>query len=101
MFHDLWTHYFVLLFCVVSVMANYFVVFCFLLVTSALGPTVWYLWIYCNSANANFYFGATLAFASAQVSVPSILIDFDIGCSHLWPSFLSDIPGDRFIICVQ
>lgn len=29
---------------------------------------VWYLWIYCNSANANFYFGTTLAFASAQVS---------------------------------
>lgn len=51
-----------------SVMANYFVVFCFFLITSALGPTVWYLWIYCNSANANFYFGATLAFASAQVN---------------------------------
>lgn len=48
-------------------MANYFVVLCFFLVTSALGPTVWYLWIYCNAANANFYFGATLAFASAQV----------------------------------
>lgn len=48
-------------------MANYFIVFCFFLIISALGPTVWYLWIYCNSANANFYFGATLAFASAQV----------------------------------
>lgn len=48
-------------------MGNSFVIFCFFLVTSALGPTVWYLWIYCNSANANFYFGATLAFASAQV----------------------------------
>lgn len=54
-------------FVIVLVMANYFVVFCFFLITSALGPTVWYLWIYCNSANANFYFGATLAFASAQV----------------------------------
>lgn len=50
-------------------MANNFIVFCFLLITSVLGPIVWYLWIYCNSANANFYFGATLAFASAQVSV--------------------------------
>lgn len=56
--HEIW---------IFSVMANYFVVFCFMLITSALGPTVWYLWIYCNSANANFYFGATLAFASAQV----------------------------------
>lgn len=51
------------------VMANNFVVFCFFLIASALGPTVWFLWIYCNSANANFYFGATLAFASAQVNV--------------------------------
>ncbi len=49
-------------------MANNFIVFCFLLITSALGPIVWYLWIYCNSANANLYFGTTLAFASAQVS---------------------------------
>lgn len=49
-------------------MANNFIVFCFFLIASILGPTVWYLWIYCNSANANFYFGATLAFASAQVS---------------------------------
>lgn len=54
--------------CLLAVMANNFVVFCFFLIASALGPTVWYLWIYCNSANANFYFGATLAFASAQVS---------------------------------
>lgn len=61
-------------FLIISVMANYFVVFCFMLITSALGPTVWYLWIYCNSANANFYFGATLAFASAQVNGPRLEI---------------------------
>lgn len=48
-------------------MANSFVVFCFFVIASALGPIVWYLWIYCNSANANFYFGATLAMSSAQV----------------------------------
>lgn len=40
-----------------------FLVGIILLISSTLGPVVWYLWIYCNSANANFYFGVTLAFA--------------------------------------
>jgi len=55
-------------------MANNFIVFCFLLIASALGPIVWYLWIYCNSANANFYFGTTLAFASAQIFLVTDLL---------------------------
>lgn len=46
-----------------------FVVGCFFLVTSILAPVLWHLWIYCRSANANFYFGVTLAFASAQVTL--------------------------------
>ncbi|KAJ8923994.1 hypothetical protein NQ315_006770 [Exocentrus adspersus] len=37
------------------------------LISSSLAPILWYLWIYCNSANANFYFGVTLAFAIAQI----------------------------------
>lgn len=44
-----------------------FLVGVILLITSCLGPVVWYLWIYCNSANANFYFGVTLAFAIALI----------------------------------
>lgn len=44
-----------------------FLVSVILLVTTALAPILWYLWIYCNSANANFYFGVTLAFAIAQI----------------------------------
>lgn len=44
-----------------------FLVSCCFLVTTILGPTVWYLWIYSGSANANFYFGVTLAFATAQI----------------------------------
>ncbi|KAF2891800.1 hypothetical protein ILUMI_14373 [Ignelater luminosus] len=36
-------------------------------VATALAPTFWYLWLYSGSANANFYFGVTLAFGSAQV----------------------------------
>jgi phosphatidylinositol glycan class U len=46
-----------------------FVVGCSFLITSVMGPIVWHLWIYSRSANANFYFGVTLAFATAQVSM--------------------------------
>jgi hypothetical protein len=51
-----------------SDMQQGFVVCCFFLLSSVLGPVVWQLWIYSRSANANFYFGVTLAFATAQVS---------------------------------
>ncbi|KAL3288931.1 hypothetical protein HHI36_003375 [Cryptolaemus montrouzieri] len=44
-----------------------FLIFVIYLVTFCLGPIVWHLWIYSNSANANFYFGVTLAFAVAQI----------------------------------
>lgn len=44
-----------------------FVVGCFLLFCSAFAPIVWHQWIYSRSANANFYFGVTLAFAIAQI----------------------------------
>jgi GPI-anchor transamidase subunit U len=38
-----------------------------MLVTSVLSPILWYLWIYTGSANANFFFATTLAFATAQI----------------------------------
>lgn len=44
-----------------------FIVGCFLLSCTVFAPTVWHLWIYSRSANANFYFGVTLAFAIAQI----------------------------------
>lgn len=44
-----------------------FIVGCIFLVTSVLSPILWYLWIYTGSANANFFFATTLAFATAQV----------------------------------
>jgi GPI-anchor transamidase subunit U len=46
-----------------------FVVCCFFIFSSVLGPVVWQLWIYMRSGNANFYFGVTLAFATAQVII--------------------------------
>uniref|UniRef100_A0A182UUT0 Uncharacterized protein n=1 Tax=Anopheles merus TaxID=30066 RepID=A0A182UUT0_ANOME len=48
-------------------MKNNFIVGATMLVTSVLAPTVWHLWIYNNSANANFYFGVTLIFCTAQI----------------------------------
>lgn len=38
-----------------------------LLLSVMVGPTFSYLWLYAKSANANFYFGATLAFNVAQI----------------------------------
>lgn len=56
----LWNHLFLF-------MQQLFIVGCMLIITSVLGPTVWHLWIYSGSANANFFFGVTLAFATAQI----------------------------------
>ncbi|XP_067002406.2 phosphatidylinositol glycan anchor biosynthesis class U protein [Anabrus simplex] len=56
----MWKHLF-------NYMQQGFIVGCFFLITSVLGPIVWHLWIYSRSANANFYFGVTLAFATAQI----------------------------------
>lgn len=49
------------------VMSHNFIVGATFLVTSVLAPVVWHLWIYSASANANFYFGVTLVFATAQI----------------------------------
>ncbi|KZC10738.1 Phosphatidylinositol glycan anchor biosynthesis class U protein [Dufourea novaeangliae] len=44
-----------------------FIVGCLMLFCTVFAPTVWYQWIYSRSANANFYFGVTLAFDIAQI----------------------------------
>ncbi|XP_075216449.1 phosphatidylinositol glycan anchor biosynthesis class U [Lycorma delicatula] len=51
-----------------------FIVSCFFIITLVLGPTFWHLWIYNRSANANFYFGVTLAFATAQIFLVTDLL---------------------------
>lgn len=48
-------------------MSHNFIVIATFLVTSILGPTVYHLWMYANSANANFYFGVTLVFCTANI----------------------------------
>ncbi|XP_050294955.1 phosphatidylinositol glycan anchor biosynthesis class U protein [Anthonomus grandis grandis] len=44
-----------------------FIIGVMLLMTTCLAPVLWHLWIYSASANANFYFGVTLAHAIAQI----------------------------------
>lgn len=44
-----------------------FVIGCIILICTGFAPIVWYQWIFARSANANFYFGVTLAFAVAQI----------------------------------
>lgn len=34
---------------------------------AVLGPAMWHMWIYLGSANANFYYAATLLFGAWQV----------------------------------
>lgn len=59
-FLPLWKHLFFF-------MQQTYVITCFFLSTSVLGPTMLHLWIYAGSANANFFFGVTLLFATAQI----------------------------------
>ncbi|XP_067625482.1 phosphatidylinositol glycan anchor biosynthesis class U protein [Eurosta solidaginis] len=55
-------------------MAHNFVVFCFFVVTLSMMPALWHLWIYSGSANANFYFGTTLAFSTGQIFLVTDLL---------------------------
>ncbi|KAM7354719.1 phosphatidylinositol glycan anchor biosynthesis class U [Cochliomyia hominivorax] len=55
-------------------MAHNFIVFCFFVVSLCMLPALWHLWIYSGSANANFYFGATLAFSTGQIFLVTDLL---------------------------
>lgn len=54
-------------------MQQAFIVSCFFVGCTVFAPTVWHLWIYSRSANANFYFGVTLAFATTQVRISNLI----------------------------
>ncbi|XP_011291337.2 phosphatidylinositol glycan anchor biosynthesis class U protein [Musca domestica] len=55
-------------------MVHNFIVFCFFVVSLCMLPALWHLWIYSGSANANFYFGATLAFSTGQIFLVTDLL---------------------------
>ncbi|XP_065204794.1 phosphatidylinositol glycan anchor biosynthesis class U protein [Planococcus citri] len=63
----MWKHLF-------QFMQQGFIVTCFFVGCSMFAPTVWHLWIYSGSANANFYFGVTLAFATTQIFLVTDLL---------------------------
>ncbi|XP_078608638.1 GPI-anchor transamidase component PIGU-like isoform X1 [Branchiostoma floridae x Branchiostoma japonicum] len=48
-------------------MRNLFLVVCMWLYSIVLAPVLWHLWIYYGSANANFFYAVTLAYATAQI----------------------------------
>ena len=55
-------------------MQQVFIVGCFMFFCTAFAPTVWHLWIFSRSANANYYFGVTLAFGIAQIFLLSDIL---------------------------
>ena len=48
-------------------MKQTFIIICMFLFTTVLAPIAWQLWIYNNSANANYYFAINLAYSTAQI----------------------------------
>lgn len=56
-------------------MRKSFVVSCAVVSCMSLWPLFWHLWIIMGTANANFYFGATLAFNVALISLMANLLD--------------------------
>ena len=48
-------------------MKQTFIILCMFIFTTVLAPIAWQLWIYNNSANANYYFAINLAYSTAQI----------------------------------
>ncbi|XP_057660776.1 phosphatidylinositol glycan anchor biosynthesis class U protein [Diorhabda carinulata] len=79
-----------------------FLVGTMLIITTCLGPIVYYLWIYCNSANANFYFGVTLAFAVAQIFLLTDLLFSQVKREYML-KYGKDrkVDGDEGNLCLE
>ena len=48
-------------------MKQTFIIICMLLASSVLAPMAWHLWIYNNSANANYYFAINLVYSASLI----------------------------------
>jgi len=55
-------------------MKQTFIIGCMFLATTVLAPIAWQLWIYNNSANANYYFAINLVFGSSQIFLITDLV---------------------------
>lgn len=71
-------------------------------ISAALGPIVWHSWIYSRSANANFYFGVTLAFAVAQIFLLTDILFAYIKMEYsLKYGRLRRLKGDRYKLVLE
>ena len=55
-------------------MKQTFIILCMLIFTTVLAPIAWQLWIYNNSANANYYFAINLLYSSALIFIVTDLL---------------------------
>ncbi|KAF7384909.1 hypothetical protein HZH66_011995 [Vespula vulgaris] len=79
-----------------------FIISCFILVCTGFAPIVWHQWIYARSANANFYFGVTLAFAVAQIFLLTDIlfanIKYEFASRH---NINKDITGSKATLLLE
>lgn len=73
-------------------MQQIFVSIVAIITTTTLAPILWNLWIYWGSANANFFFGATLAFITAHIFILT-----DVSFAHSKHEYLLKYGNDRKI----
>ena len=64
-------------------MKQTFIILCMLLATTVLAPIAWQLWIYNNSANANYYFAINLVYSTAQIFLITDLLFAQVSISQL------------------
>ena len=87
-------------------MKQTFIILCMLLATSVLAPIAWQLWIYNNSANANYYFAINLVYSTAQIFLITDLLFGHLKRQfHLKNGFSllekEDKNGEKPILCLK
>lgn len=70
--------------------------------TTALAPIAWQLWIYNNSANANYYFAINLVFSTAQIFLVTDLlfaqVRLDFYLKHGSSVVDKEVDGKKFVL---
>lgn len=79
-----------------------FIVGCMLVATTFLAPIAWQLWIYNNSANANYYFAINMVFSTAQIflitDMLSAQLKWDFYVKHGSSIFDKEVNGKKQIL---
>jgi phosphatidylinositol glycan class U len=73
-----------------------------MMATTLLAPLAWQLWIYNNSANANYYFAINLVFSTAQIFlITDLLFAYlkrDFYLKHGSSVVDKEVDGKKFIL---